>query len=192
MYTEKDIQKMLDECSLNMALADAVTDGISNERDKSAVRRVINEKVAEFFYRYDSDVCEQFITSYERACEMFEEKYNNCFKRFISYDEVNKIIKDPTKAKEETVICEYIDNYENMKLTLEIHANKDNSEKWFVKQIYDITDDGDKLRCPDDTVPYELIDKDEISDKDLFDYCKTSVRDYVCSLMNDYEEDIEI
>jgi len=66
-YTNDDIQDMIKECNSNPELKEKVVNQISNDRDRAAIISVLKEGWYEEFDRYDSDVCEQFITAYEKA-----------------------------------------------------------------------------------------------------------------------------
>ena len=68
MYNNDDIQKMITKCKNDAALREKVLDGVSSH-DKFSVADVISDGWYERFDRYDSDVCEQFITAYEKATE---------------------------------------------------------------------------------------------------------------------------
>lgn len=66
MYNNDDIQRMLSECKKNSNLKDDVLRQFDGG-DLMAVEDVIMDGYYERFDRYDSDVCEKFITAYEKA-----------------------------------------------------------------------------------------------------------------------------
>ena len=66
MYNCNDIQNMITACKNDEDLAERVVSHIKDFRDSSAVRSVIREGYYEYFDRYDSDVCEQFISAFEK------------------------------------------------------------------------------------------------------------------------------
>ncbi len=66
IYLNDDIQRMIKEVKGDENLKVAVLKQLSG-RDKAAVEDVLAEGWYERFDRYDSDVCEQFITAYENA-----------------------------------------------------------------------------------------------------------------------------
>ena len=79
MYNNSDIQKMIDEVKVGnrsqMGIAFPIALANSNLclADKRAIKNVIeNEPYTKAFDRYDSDVCEQFITLYEKAKGMIK------------------------------------------------------------------------------------------------------------------------
>lgn len=63
MYNYNDIQNMIEKVN-NDGTEELILDHIS-DYDKGAVREVLRSGYYETFDRYDSDVCEQFITAYE-------------------------------------------------------------------------------------------------------------------------------
>lgn len=67
MYDNNQIQDMIERCRANKVLCKSVLDQISDYSDWRAIQHVISEGWYETFDRYDSDVCEQFITAYENA-----------------------------------------------------------------------------------------------------------------------------
>ncbi len=67
LYTNNDIQAMIERCYEDVRFGKKVLDGINSREDWSAVQRVISSRSYETFDRYDSDVCEQFITAYVNA-----------------------------------------------------------------------------------------------------------------------------
>ena len=75
MYSNEDIQAMIEKCYTEVRFGKRVLDGINNRRDWAAAQNVISSRCFETFDRYDSDVCEQFIKAYESAeeKEMVEE-----------------------------------------------------------------------------------------------------------------------
>lgn len=64
LYNEGDIQKMIEVCNADAKLKQAVLYDIHPD-DLFAVERVLETGCAEYFYHYDSDVAEQFITAFE-------------------------------------------------------------------------------------------------------------------------------
>ena len=66
IYNNDDIQEMIKETKSDEKLRNAILAQLSG-RDKAAVEDVLAEGWYERFDRYDSDVCEQFITAYENA-----------------------------------------------------------------------------------------------------------------------------
>ena len=65
MYNTNDIQNMITTVN-NDGKVDDILAHIPI-LDKSAVRHVLETNWVETFDRYDSDVCERFITAYERT-----------------------------------------------------------------------------------------------------------------------------
>ena len=65
LYTNDDIQNMLDVCGMDIKLKDAVLSHFTGA-DKAAMSDVFSDGYYERFDRYDSNVCEQFITAYEK------------------------------------------------------------------------------------------------------------------------------
>lgn len=63
MYNYNDIQNMIERVN-NDGTADKILSHIQ-DYDKGSVRNVLKSGYYETFDRYDSDVCEQFITAYE-------------------------------------------------------------------------------------------------------------------------------
>ena len=67
MYSNDDIQRMIEKCSKNKAFKKKVLEGIEDFTDRRAVESVIEDGWYEYFDRYDSAVCERFIDAYEKA-----------------------------------------------------------------------------------------------------------------------------
>lgn len=66
LYNNDDIQNMISDCKNNpdTDFAKKVLEHIQSDRDRAAISNVIHSGWYETFDRYDSDVCEQFIKSY--------------------------------------------------------------------------------------------------------------------------------
>ena len=71
MYDYDDIQAMMDKVN-NDGTFYAVVDCISDE-DWQSVSSVLRSGFAENFDRYDSDVCEQFISAYKSVYHIEDE-----------------------------------------------------------------------------------------------------------------------
>ena len=67
MFNNDDIQRMIEECQSDLTLKAKVLDGMANTSDRLKASDVISAGYYERFDRYDSDVCEQFITAYLKA-----------------------------------------------------------------------------------------------------------------------------
>ena len=65
MYNNDDIQKMIQTVNSNRETFNPFLDEI-NSRDRGAIERVLSDGWVEAFDRYDSDVCEKFITAFEK------------------------------------------------------------------------------------------------------------------------------
>lgn len=65
MYNNDDIQNMIDEVKDNKEFFKAVDQSGICEEDKIAIMDVLDSGWYEDFDRYDSAVCEYFITIYE-------------------------------------------------------------------------------------------------------------------------------
>lgn len=65
MYTTKDIQHMLNECNRDLDLKDRILSQFRGS-DRFDMVAVFEDGYYERFDRYDSDLCEQFITAYEK------------------------------------------------------------------------------------------------------------------------------
>ena len=65
MYNNNDIQKMIQDVNSNRDTFNPFMDGMSAS-DWMAISFVLADGFCEAFDRYDSDVCEQFITAYEK------------------------------------------------------------------------------------------------------------------------------
>lgn len=82
MYSNEDIQEMLDvindsdlvKSEYKAKLNDMSERGYISERDRSAILDCIDEGYFERFDRYDSDVCETFITLYEGLMAQYEQE----------------------------------------------------------------------------------------------------------------------
>lgn len=72
MYDNNDIQNMIDTVNKNREAFKPFLDHI-NFTDQAAINNVLSSGWVETFDRYDSDVCEQFITAYEKY------QKSNCF-----------------------------------------------------------------------------------------------------------------
>ena len=69
MYNNDQIQEMITVCHNDPDRKKAVLSQIKDQRDRDSVRYVINDGYYEAFDRFDSDVCEQFLTAYETVYE---------------------------------------------------------------------------------------------------------------------------
>ncbi len=65
MYNNDQIQEMITVCHNDPDRKRAILSRIRDLRDRESIRYAINEGYYEAFDRFDSDVCEQFITAYE-------------------------------------------------------------------------------------------------------------------------------
>lgn len=75
MYSDNDIQEMIDNLLNDKCLRDEFNEEleIMSPSDRVAIRDVLSDGYVERFDRYDSDVCEQFISIYESVTEREEE-----------------------------------------------------------------------------------------------------------------------
>lgn len=66
MYTNNDIQNMLNELNIDTTLLKAFCYNLEqvNATDRQAIMSCIHYNDVERFDRYDSDVCETFINTY--------------------------------------------------------------------------------------------------------------------------------
>lgn len=66
LYTNNDIQKMMDHVNSNDTLRKQIISHV-HENDGGAVSAVLADGYVERFDRYDSAVCENFIVAYEKV-----------------------------------------------------------------------------------------------------------------------------
>lgn len=64
-YSNDDIQNLIEEVNKDNALKERILSHFDN-RDLVAIKDVLSDGYYERFDRYDSDVCEQFLSAYEK------------------------------------------------------------------------------------------------------------------------------
>ena len=64
MYSNDEVQQMIDKCNSDSDFAVEVLHCIKNDDTRRAISRVLLDGYYETFDNYDSDVCEQFIEAY--------------------------------------------------------------------------------------------------------------------------------
>ena len=72
LYSQDEIQDMLTACKKDSklkkkVLANIISKGPLGAQDKAAIGAVIDSGSVDDFYRYDSAVCDKFITAYEKV-----------------------------------------------------------------------------------------------------------------------------
>ncbi len=66
LYTNDDVQILIDQTNKDPKLKGLIRSQLSG-RDLLALNDVLSDGTCERFDRYDSDVCEQFISAYENS-----------------------------------------------------------------------------------------------------------------------------
>ena len=66
LYTNDDIQEIIEKCNANNVLRDSIMNQLDS-RDRMDLADVLSDGWVERFDRYDSALCENFLTAYENT-----------------------------------------------------------------------------------------------------------------------------